>query len=478
MNALNREEALRAIPSTNELLEHPFLREGTLRFGRNTVLDEVRKTLENLRSLLRAEQGFPVGDKLNTKEDLEDLILSQLANRFDQLGQKSLKRVINGTGIVLHTNLGRAPLSPEAAAAMAALAGGYSNLEYDLEKGTRGSRHDHLEDLLCRLTGGEAAMIVNNNAAAVFLCLNTFASQKEVLVSRGEQVEIGGSFRIPDIITRSGCTMIEVGTTNKTRKEDYIRAISPTTALLLKVHTSNYRITGFTGEVSMKELVRLGREQGIMTMMDLGSGCLVSLSSLGIQEEPTVQECVTAGSDLVTFSGDKLLGGPQAGIIIGSRKAIEKLKANPLSRMIRCDKNTIAAMKETLEYYRSPEDAFLRIPVLAMLCQSEDRLQQKAKSLLALLAEMLGTAVSLRIDEVQEEVGGGSLPGVLLNGLAVSLTTDVLQINELQRRLRNAPIPLICRVLQDRLYIHLRTVEESDFAIIGEALKKALGESS
>lgn len=476
MNPLNQEEALRAIPSTNELLEHPLLQNEILRIGRSAVLEEVRNILDDIRSLLRSEQGFPDGGPTMNPEELESWIMSRLAERFESLNQKGLRRVINGTGIVLHTNLGRAPLSREAASAMADTAGGYSNLEYDLEEGTRGSRHDHLEELLCRLTGGEAAMVVNNNAAAVFLCLNTFASQKEVIVSRGEQVEIGGSFRIPDIFTRSGCDMVEVGTTNKTHNKDYALAISPQTALLLKVHTSNYRITGFTGEVSLEELVKLGREQGVPTMVDLGSGSLIPLSSLGIQEEATVQECVAAGADLITFSGDKLLGGPQAGIIIGSRKRIDELKANPLSRMIRCDKNTISAMKATLEYYRSPEDAILHIPVLAMLSQGEGALQQKAEALLVLLEQELGAAVTLRIEEVEEEVGGGSLPGVLLTGKAVSLTAESLQINEIQRQLRRAPIPVVCRIQQDRLYIHLRTVEERDFPLIGAALKEVLGE--
>jgi L-seryl-tRNA(Ser) seleniumtransferase len=411
---------------------------------------------------------------LQSPTDIEVHILKGLQTRFDELDQKGLKRVINGTGIILHTNLGRAPLPREAAATMASLSGGYCNLEYDLKTGARGSRHDHLEETLCCLTGAEGAMIVNNNAAAVFLCLNTFANQQEVLVSRGEQVEIGGSFRIPDIITRSGCIMVEVGTTNKTHREDYAQAISPGTALLLKVHTSNYKISGFTREVSLQELVQLGREQGVPTMVDLGSGCLISLSFLGIPGEPTVSDCVSAGADLITFSGDKLLGGPQAGIILGKREALDRLKKNPLSRMVRCDKSTIIALKETLELYRSPEEAFSSIPVLSMLSHSQDQLKNKAIALLTLLEDALGSLARLQIEEVEEEVGGGSLPGILLKGAALTLTTEVLQINELQRRLREAPVPLVCRVFQDRLYIHLRTIEEDDFPLIAKALKKLL----
>ncbi len=477
MKVMSKEEVLRAIPSTNELLDSPLLQERISQLGRAAVLQEIRSTLELVRFQLssdKGEEGMEILKSLQSPTDIEVHILKGLQTRFDELDQKGLKRVINGTGIILHTNLGRAPLPREAAAAMASLSGGYCNLEYDLKTGARGSRHDHLEETLCCLTGAEGAMIVNNNAAAVFLCLNTFANQQEVLVSRGEQVEIGGSFRIPDIITRSGCIMVEVGTTNKTHREDYAQAISPDTALLLKVHTSNYKISGFTREVSLQELVQLGREQGVPTMVDLGSGCLISLSFLGIPGEPTVSDCVSAGADLITFSGDKLLGGPQAGIILGKREALDRLKKNPLSRMVRCDKSTIIALKETLELYRSPEEVFSSIPVLSMLSLSEDQLKNKAIALLTLLEDALGSLARLEIEEVEEEVGGGSLPGILLKGAALSLTTEVLQINELQRRLREAPVPLVCRVFQDRLYIHLRTIEEDDFPLIAKALKKLL----
>ena len=477
MKVMSKKDVLRAIPSTNELLDNPLLQKRISQLGRDAVLQEIRSTLELVRFQLSSdegEEGMEILKSLQSPTDIEVHILKGLQARFDELDQKGLKRVINGTGIILHTNLGRAPLPREAAAAMASLSGGYCNLEYDLKTGARGSRHDHLEETLCCLTGAEGAMIVNNNAAAVFLCLNTFANQQEVLVSRGEQVEIGGSFRIPDIITRSGCIMVEVGTTNKTHREDYAQAISPGTALLLKVHTSNYKISGFTREVSLQELVQLGREQGVPTMVDLGSGCLISLSFLGIPGEPTVSDCVSAGADLITFSGDKLLGGPQAGIILGKREALDRLKKNPLSRMVRCDKSTIIALKETLELYRSPEEAFSSIPVLSMLSLSQDQLKNKAIALLTLLEDALGSLARLEIEEVEEEVGGGSLPGILLKGAALSLTTEVLQINELQRRLREAPVPLACRVFQDRLYIHLRTIEEDDFPLIAKALKKLL----
>jgi L-seryl-tRNA(Ser) seleniumtransferase len=477
MKVMSKKDVLRAIPSTNELLDNPLLQKRISQLGRDAVLQEIRSTLELVRFQLSSdegEEGIEILKSLQSPADIEVHILKGLQARFDELDQKGLKRVINGTGIILHTNLGRAPLPREAAAAMAYLSGGYCNLEYDLKTGARGSRHDHLEETLCCLTGAEGAMIVNNNAAAVFLCLNTFANQQEVLVSRGEQVEIGGSFRIPDIITRSGCIMVEVGTTNKTHREDYAQAISPGTALLLKVHTSNYKISGFTREVSLQELVQLGREQGVPTMVDLGSGCLISLSFLGIPGEPTVSDCVSAGADLITFSGDKLLGGPQAGIILGKREALDRLKKNPLSRMVRCDKSTIIALKETLELYRSPEEAFSSIPVLSMLSHSQDQLKNKAIALLTLLEDALGSLARLQIEEVEEEVGGGSLPGILLKGAALTLTTEVLQINELQRRLREAPVPLVCRVFQDRLYIHLRTIEEDDFPLIAKALKKLL----
>lgn len=476
MKAMSMEETLRAIPSTNEILIEEEVKILIDRFGRNTVLDFIRSTLEDARSLIHAQPCLIEGRNLQDANDVKSFVM-QLLNRRVKMNQlKDIKKIINATGIVLHTNLGRAPLPREAVDSMTKIGAGYCNLEFDLAEGGRGSRHAHLEEILTRLTGAEAGMIVNNNAAAVFLCLNTFANHKEVIVSRGEQVEIGGSFRIPDIISRSGSEMIEVGTTNKTYLSDYEQAISEKTSILLKVHTSNYKVTGFTEEVDIEEFTALGQKNNLLTMMDLGSGCMIPLPSIGIPYEPTVQDCVETGADLVTFSGDKLLGGPQAGIVVGKKRFIEELKRNPLSRMVRCDKLTIAALKKVLEIYLEPDEAIQKIPVLTMLALTKEQLRQKAELLQEELLHELGAAAQIEIDDVMDEVGGGSLPGTLLAGTAVSFKPDNIQINELQGRLRQAENPVVCRIFRDKLYFHLRTIEEQDFPILCTTVKNALRE--
>jgi len=474
LNAMSTRDALRAIPSTNEITELQQVSALIEKYGRNFVLDHIRNSLDEVRGLIQAQEDFPARQVIHSPKDMEDLILKILNRRMGLKLQKNLKRVINATGIVLHTNLGRAPLPIEAVEFMAEIAGGYSNLEFDLTQGARGSRTLHTEESLCRLTGAEAGMIVNNNAAAVFLCLNTFANQKEVIVSRGEQVEIGGSFRIPDIITRSGSRMVEVGTTNKTYKKDYEEAISEGASILLKVHTSNYKVIGFTEETPLDDLVLVSKENNLLTMVDLGSGCMIPLSALGIADEPTVQDCISAGADLITFSGDKLLGGPQAGIIVGKKKLIEELKQNPLARILRCDKNTIAALKAVLDLYLDPETAVRRIPALSMIAATSEQLQQKSDSLKKALILEIGEGASIAIEDVTDEVGGGSLPGTFLAGKAVSYKPDLLQINELQRRLRQAEIPVVCRIFQDKLYFHVRTIDPEDFAVIAFNMKNAL----
>ncbi len=474
MNAMSTRDALRSIPSMNEIMELHQISPLIEKYGRNIVLDHIRNSLDEVRRLILEQEGFPERQAIHSGTDMKDLILQILNRRIGLKLQQTLKRVINATGIVLHTNLGRAPLPKEAVEFMAEIAGGYSNLEFDLTQGARGSRTLHSEESLCRLTGAEAGMMVNNNAAAVFLCLNTFANQKEVIVSRGEQVEIGGNFRIPDIITRSGSRMVEVGTTNKTYKKDYEKAITTDTTILLKVHTSNYKVIGFTEETPLDDLVLVGKENSLLTMVDLGSGCMIPLSALGIADEPTVQDCVSAGADLITFSGDKLLGGPQAGIIVGKKKWIEELKQNPLARILRCDKNTIAAFKAVLDLYLDTETAVRRIPALSMISATSEQLQQKAVSLKEALIREIGEDASIAIEDVTDEVGGGSLPGTFLAGKAISYKPDSMQINELQRRLRQSEIPVVCRIFQDKLYFHVRTIDPEDFAHIAISMKNAL----
>ncbi len=477
MKAMSMEEALRAIPSVNEILEEEEAKSLIIEYGRTAVLDHVRITLDETKKLLLGRQDFMEKEHLQDPLDVKDFILRSLKLRIERQQLRGLKKLVNATGIVLHTNLGRAPLPREAVECMTEIAGGYCNLEFDLAEGGRGSRHSHLEELLSRLTGAEAGMVVNNNAAAVFLCLNTFGKDKEVIVSRGEQVEIGGSFRIPEIIQRSGADMIEIGTTNKTYPTDYEQAISEKTSILLKVHTSNYKVIGFTRETTLEELVHLGEQKNLITMVDLGSGFMLPIPSIDTAYEPTVQACVAAGSDLITFSGDKLLGGPQAGIIVGKKHLIEELKKNPLSRMLRCDKTTISALKKVLEIYLEPENAIGRIPVLSMLAMNEEQLQKKAESLRAELVCELGSAEGLEICDVWDEAGGGSLPGTKLAGKAVSYKPENIHINELQSRLRQGDRPVIGRITQGKLHFHLRTIDETEFPLVCKALKKALEDS-
>lgn len=333
----------------------------------------------------------------------------------------------------------------------------------------------HIESVITSITGAESAVIVNNNAAAVFLCLNTLANNKEVVISRGQQVEIGGSFRIPDIIARSGAKMTEVGTTNKTRLMDYLDTINDDTAVLLKVHTSNYKVTGFTEEVPLKELVGLGREKDLVVMEDLGSGSLYDLSMIGLPYEPTVQDSIKCGADIVTFSGDKLLGGPQAGIIAGKKELIDKIKKNPLARMVRCDKTTIAAMAAVPGLYVDSDKVVENIPVLKMMALKEDVLSVNALELEKLINTVLGNKFKTEIVDDLDEIGGGSLPGVILKGKAVALTAPILGVNEIQEQLRKAKTPIICRINRDRILLNVRTLEKKDYPVIVEALARVLG---
>ena len=383
-----------------------------------------------------------------------------------------LRRVINGTGVVIHTNLGRSLLAEQALEQIQTTARFYSNLEFDLEAGQRGSRYSHVEDLLIELTGAEAALVVNNNAAAVLLSLDTLAKGKEVIVSRGQLVEIGGSFRIPEVMTRSGAFLREVGTTNKTHLRDYEAVLTEQTALLLKVHTSNYRIVGFTAEVPLEDLVALGQRHNIPVMEDLGSGSFIDVSKFGLEKEPTVVEVIRAGADVVTFSGDKLLGGPQAGIIVGRKNYIQALRSNPLNRALRIDKLTLAALEATLKLYRNEEQALRDIPTLARLSISLRDLQERAKSLLRLLKKNLVSGMNITIIPTTSQVGGGALPLSYMNSYALSFSSGRESISELENKFRSFSPPIIGRIEKERFLLDVRTLQKEDFPHIARCLKQ------
>ncbi len=376
--------------------------------------------------------------------------------------QSNLRRVINGTGVVIHTNLGRSLLSQNATHALAEAGSHYTNLEYNLETGKRGSRYNLVEGIICELTGAEAALVVNNNAAAVLLVLETLANNKEAIVSRGQLVEIGGSFRIPDVMKKSGAKLIEVGATNRTHLKDYEDAISDETALLLKVHTSNFRMIGFTSEVPVEEMVALARKNGLVVMEDLGSGCLIDLSSFGLPKEPTVQEVINAGVDVVTFSGDKLLGGPQAGIIAGKREVIEKVKKNPLNRALRIDKFTLASLENILRNYYDTNTALKNIPTLAMLTQGADLMKNRGRRILRRIEKKISPVCAVRLVPVVSRVGGGAMPEYNLASWAIELKPRHIGLNVLEKEFRKLTVPIIGRIENEGLLIDLRTVLEDE----------------
>ena len=460
---MERQEMLRKIPKVDELLT---LAEETGRMAAMTdiippaaVRDAIRDELEALRGNILA------GDLTELPE--KKAILDAACTRAYGEQRSSLRRVVNGTGVVLHTNLGRSLLSWQAVSAVEEVARNYSTLEYDVDSGSRGSRHDHIDNLLASVTGAEAAMVVNNNAAAVLLILSAMGRGGEVITSRGELVEIGGSFRIPEIMTQCGCTLREVGTTNKTHLFDYEDAIGPETKALLRVHTSNYRIVGFSERPGLAELVELGRKHDLPVIEDLGSGSLVDLTAFGIHGEPTVQQSVKAGVDVISFSGDKLLGGPQAGLILGKRAYIEKLKRHPLARALRVDKMTIAALRETLYAYQDPAWAKCNIPVLRMLGASGEELRGRAEKLRRALE---GFGCAARVVETEGQVGGGSCPTQLLKSWAVAVDPGKLTADQLAEALRRPYPHIIGRISQGQYLLDVRTLTDDDFSAIARRL--------
>jgi L-seryl-tRNA(Ser) seleniumtransferase len=460
----DRQATLRALPSVDQLLRQI---EGDPRLAglpRMRLVAAVRESLAAERRRILATHGA------EPRLDLDGLT-GRVVAQLSRVGAFSLTQVINATGVVLHTNLGRALLSPLAIERLELIASGYSNLELDLASKERGLRYVHIDSLLRRLTGAEASIVVNNNAGAVLLALESLARGKEVVVSRGELIEIGGEFRIPDILRRSGALLREVGTTNRTHVRDYVEAIGPETALLLKVHTSNYRVVGFTAQVGTRELAELGRARGIPVIEDLGSGCLLDLRPYGFPPEPTVQETVASGVDLVSFSGDKLLGGPQSGIVVGRRDLVERLRKNPLNRALRVDKLTLAALEATLYAYEAGR-ALETIPTLRMITEPLATVRRRARRLLRKIPPKVQVSLDCGLVEDRAQVGGGALPLVELPTCAVALGNADHSADSLDRRLRSGTPPVIARISEDRLLLDCRTILNAEVPLLASLVER------
>ncbi|MCJ7797784.1 MAG: L-seryl-tRNA(Sec) selenium transferase [Thermoleophilia bacterium] len=462
---------MRGLPSVEQLLEDPAARDLTGRHARDQVVEALREAVAAARAtILSGAEPQTWGEAVRPAR-----LLAVAETLLERWSRPHLRRVINATGVVVHTNLGRSLLADAAVERVLEVARSYNTLEYDLEAGGRGSRQDHVEELLCRLTGADAAMVVNNNAAAVLLILSALAAGREVLVSRGQLVEIGGSFRIPDIMRLSGARLVEVGTTNKTRRSDYETAITSETALLLRVHTSNFKIVGFAEEVAVEELVSLGAAFGLPVADDLGSGALLPLDIFS--DEPSVAASLRAGVDVVCFSGDKLLGGPQAGILLGRSETIAGLKRHPLSRAIRVDKMTLAALEGTLQLYRDPEAARRALPTLRYLERTPAETEALAGEVLELLrrrCEEAGVAAGLAVEPTLAKAGGGSLPLLEIPSHAVTVRPETGGVVALEATVRDASPPVIGRVAQDALYLDVLALAESEVAELVESVVWAL----
>ncbi len=465
-----RQQVLREIPSVDELLAKPQIVDLLKVYPRKVVVEAIRKGLGRLRDEILRNKDLSQSGELFSFENLYPLFQKEI----DLQIQPRLRRVINATGVVIHTNLGRAPLHPSAIHHVMEISKTYSNLEYDLDLGARGDRYTHVEENLCRLSGAESALVVNNNAAAVLLVLNTLAEGKEVIVSRGELVEIGGAFRIPDVMKRSGALLMEVGTTNRTHFNDYQKAIGPHTALLLKVHTSNFRVMGFTSEVSLQDLVQLGREHDVPVVDDLGSGCLIDLTQYGLEKEPTVQETIKTGVDAVTISGDKLLGGPQAGIILGKKNILDLFKINPLARALRIDKLTLAALESTLLLYLDEKRAMEEIPTLRMLSLDTKRLTRRGRRLLKRLSGGTIEKAAFSLREDVSQVGGGALPLQELPTTVVAIKPLDFSINSFEEGLRKGNPPVIARISKEEVILDMRTVFDEEIPLLAAGIEKAL----
>jgi len=462
---MEKNKYYRLIPKIDVLMESDEIKSLCSNISREYVLESVRMVTDNLRGFINnSDNESEIEKKIESlTEDIKKEVKSYTSF--------NMKRVVNGTGTILHTNLGRAVISKNAADRIQQLVTGYSNLEYDLEEGARGSRYSHFEKIITKITGAESAMAVNNNAAAVLLILSALCKDKEVVVSRGELVEIGGSFRVPEVMSQSGCKLVDVGTTNKTHLYDYENAINEETKALLKVHTSNYKIVGFTESVTVEELAELAHKHGIPVIEDIGSGVLVDLSRYGLEYEPTVQASIKAGADIVCFSGDKLLGGPQAGIIVGKKALIDKIKKHPLTRALRIDKFTAIALECVFHECIDEKRAVKNIPVLNLINRNIDDIKSQAEALHKRLTAEVGEYCEITVEGCESQIGGGSLPLERINSFALSIRPLNMTTAALEKQLRYMETPVVGRVVNDFFLIDLRTVLEGEEEIILKVFK-------
>ena len=465
MAPLDKHNSLKHLPGVDHLLDLAKKDDRFIGIPRSVILDALRKTLDHIRQDILAD--------IETSTDHDTILLAANILAKEKIRPR-LVPVINATGVVLHTNLGRSLLCEDALNNIRTIAQSYSNLELKIETGKRGIRYEAVDDLICELTGAQSAIVVNNNAGAVLLALNTIAKDKEVVVSRGELVEIGGSFRVPDVMTKSGCILKEVGTTNRTHLRDYADAVSDSTGLFLKVHASNYKIEGFTASVPLKDLVLLGKEKNIPVMEDLGSGTLIDFSKYGLPLEPTIADSVRTGADVITFSGDKLLGGPQAGIIVGQKNAIDLIKKNPLTRALRIDKLTLAALESTLKLYRDEEIAIQKIPTLRMLTIPFDDICKKADVLFKKINKTIGSLADIELAHLNSRPGGGSFPELNLATLCITIQPKNISVSKLEMRMRLSTPSIIGRIEDNKYILDPRTIQDGQETVISSTLAKIL----
>jgi L-seryl-tRNA(Ser) seleniumtransferase len=463
--SFDKNKLLRNIPAVDEIMKNQQVTELFEEFPREMVLNAVKLILDEKRKKILNPGS---SDQINL-DGVKMVKKDEIIQKIDLMKELSLKRVINATGIIIHTNIGRAPLSEEAVNAVIEAAKYYSNLEFDISTGKRGKRYTHVKSLLQDITGAESGIVVNNNAAAVLLCLSTFAKGYEVIISRGELIEIGGSFRIPEIMEQSGAKLVEVGSTNRTHIEDYKNAITEKTKMILKVHTSNYRVVGFTSEVGLDDLNKLAKDYNLPLLLDMGSGNFMPAEELGLKDEPTVQDEVLSGADIVTFSGDKLLGGPQAGIIVGKNKYIDRLAKSPLNRALRVDKLTLAALEATLKAYVLSDEAAADIPVIKMLKMSEEELKKRADHVVRTV-EKKCSVFELSVCKDSSQVGGGAYPLHDIPTYAVSLDSTPLSVNKFESLLRSLKTPVIARIKNDRVLFDMRTLLDDEVEILPDLI--------
>lgn len=464
---INTNTNYRSIPKVDVLLEDSEIQALIAEYDRNTVVEVIRDKTGELRSFIQnSTEEALIPEKVSA-------LIPMIKAGVSQLYAYHMKPVVNGTGTILHTNLGRAPISIAHAEKIKEIVTSYSNLEYHLEKGVRGERYSHFEELVCRITGAEAAIAVNNNAAAVILILSTLTKGREVIVSRGELVEIGGKFRIPDVMEQSGSKLTEVGTTNKTHLEDYENAITEETSALLKVHTSNYKIVGFSESVPISDLAEMAEKYDLPLIEDLGSGVLIDLTKYGLSYEPTVQDSLKQGASIVCFSGDKLLGGPQAGIIVGKKEYIDQMKRNPLTRAIRIDKFTACALELVFQEYLNEKNAIKKIPTLEMINRPLEQLNRMAEQLVHTL-QAAAEYAEISVEDCQSQLGGGSLPMERITSKAVVVVPFTMTAARLEKRLRKSARPIIVRVMGDKVHIDMRTLIKDDLAVVADEVTAVL----